>query len=182
MYIVSRGNYWKKFSPLVYLCVSWCDIVSACMLYIPCANRGHGFVYHAFSFYIRYIFGANNKWFSVHKMFGKYLQNRSFLKKYQLNVLHRAIVHFNFAYMLYINCNIVSMYIDISYMVLALRTCYLCLLLYIIQLCSGITRGRALCNGELYAQIFQTLIYLHLFTECFMMISPQSSEQIQTDN
>ena len=29
------------------------------------------------------------------------------------------------------------------------------------------------------AQIFQKLIYLHLFTECFMKISPQSSEQIQ---
>ena len=34
-------------------------------------------------------------------------------------------------------------------------------------------------NGELYAERFQTLIYLHLFTNCFMKISPQSSEQIQ---
>ena len=47
----------------------------------------------------------------------------------------------------------------------------------IIQMCSGITRGRVL-SGELYAQRFQKLIYLHLFTDCFMKISPQSSEQI----
>ena len=45
-------------------------------------------------------------------------------------------------------------------------------------MCSGITRGRVF-NGELYAQRFQKLIYLHLFTDCFMNISPQSSEQIQ---
>ena len=45
-------------------------------------------------------------------------------------------------------------------------------------MCSGITRGRVL-NGELYAQRFQTLIYLHLFTDCFLKISPQYSEQIQ---
>ena len=32
---------------------------------------------------------------------------------------------------------------------------------YIMQMCSGITRGRAL-NGELYAQRLQKLIYLHL--------------------
>ena len=30
------------------------------------------------------------------------------------------------------------------------------------QMCSGITRGRVL-NGELYAQRFQKLIYLHLY-------------------
>ena len=40
---------------------------------------------------------------------------------------------------------------------------------------SGITRGRVL-NGELYAQKLQNLIYLHLFTDCFMKISLQSSE------
>ena len=45
-------------------------------------------------------------------------------------------------------------------------------------ICSGITRGRML-NGELYAQRFQKLIYMHLFTDYFMKISPQSSEQIQ---
>ena len=52
------------------------------------------------------------------------------------------------------------------------------LLYFIIQLCSGITHGRVL-NGELYAQVFQKLIYLHLFTDCFMKISLQSSEQMQ---
>ena len=45
-------------------------------------------------------------------------------------------------------------------------------------MCSGITHGRVL-NGELYAQRFQNLIYVHLFTDCFMNISPQSSELIQ---
>ena len=48
------------------------------------------------------------------------------------------------------------------------------ILLYnIIQLCSGIIRGRML-DGEPFAQRFQKLIYLHLFTDCFMTISPQS--------
>ena len=49
----------------------------------------------------------------------------------------------------------------------------LCLNPHIIQIhvCSGITHGGML-NGELYAQ--QRLIDLHLFTECFMKISPQS--------
>ena len=47
----------------------------------------------------------------------------------------------------------------------------------IIQLCSGITRGTVL-NGELYAQRLQKLIYLHLFTDCFMKVSLQSSEHI----
>ena len=28
-------------------------------------------------------------------------------------------------------------------------------------------------NGVLYPQRFQKLIYLHLFTDCFMKISPQ---------
>ena len=45
--------------------------------------------------------------------------------------------------------------------------------------CSGITRGRVL-NGKLYAQRVQKLIYLYLFTDCFMKISPKSLEQIQT--
>ena len=48
---------------------------------------------------------------------------------------------------------------------------------HIIQICYGITRGRVL-NGELYAQRLQKLIYLHLFTDCFMKISLQTSEQI----
>ena len=38
---------------------------------------------------------------------------------------------------------------------------YICC--YIIQICSGITRGRVL-NGELFAQRLQELIYLHLST------------------
>ena len=48
---------------------------------------------------------------------------------------------------------------------------------YIIQIYSGITRGRVL-NGELYTQRLQKLIYLYLFTDCFMKISLHSSEQI----
>ena len=43
-------------------------------------------------------------------------------------------------------------------------------------MCAGITRGRVL-NGELHAQIFQKLIYLHLFTDCHMQISPQPPEK-----
>ena len=46
----------------------------------------------------------------------------------------------------------------------------------IIQMCSGITQGKVL-NGELYARRFQKSVYLHLFTDCFMKISPQMSEQ-----
>ena len=37
---------------------------------------------------------------------------------------------------------------------------------------SGIASGRVL-NGELYAQILQKLIYLHLLTGCFMKLSLQ---------
>ena len=48
----------------------------------------------------------------------------------------------------------------------------------IIQNGSGITDG-AVLNGELYAQKLQILIYLHLFTKCFMKISLQSLEQTQ---
>ena len=44
---------------------------------------------------------------------------------------------------------------------------------FIIQMCSGKTRGRVL-NRELYAQRFQKLIYQHSFTDCFMKIAPQS--------
>ena len=40
-------------------------------------------------------------------------------------------------------------------------------LLTIIQMCSEIIWGRVL-NGEHYAQKLQKLIYLHLFTDCFM--------------
>ena len=47
---------------------------------------------------------------------------------------------------------------------------------HIIQNCSGITHGRVL-NRHLYAQRLQKLIYLHLFTDRFMKISLQSSEQ-----
>ena len=47
--------------------------------------------------------------------------------------------------------------------------------------CSGITHGRVL-NGELYAQTFQKLIYLHSFTDGFKKISPQPSQQIQLLN
>ena len=49
---------------------------------------------------------------------------------------------------------------------------------YVIQMCSGITCDRVL-NREFYAQRFQKLIYLHLFTDWFMKTSPKSSEQIQ---
>ena len=44
------------------------------------------------------------------------------------------------------------------------------LYLFIIQICSGIIRGKVL-NGDLYAQRLLMLIYLHLFTSCFMKIS-----------
>ena len=40
---------------------------------------------------------------------------------------------------------------------------------------SGITRGGVL-NGELYAQRLHMLLYLYLFTDCFMKISLQSLE------
>ena len=46
-----------------------------------------------------------------------------------------------------------------------------------IQMCSGITRDRVL-NVEVYAERFQKLIYLYLFTDCFMTISTQSSKQL----
>ena len=42
------------------------------------------------------------------------------------------------------------------------------LMFHIIEMCSGITHGRVL-NDELYAQRFQKLIYVHLFTYCFMV-------------
>ena len=45
-------------------------------------------------------------------------------------------------------------------------------------MCFGITRGRVF-YGDLYAQRFQKLIYLHLLTDCLIKISPQSLEQIQ---
>ena len=48
----------------------------------------------------------------------------------------------------------------------------------IIQMRSGITLDTVL-NGELYAQRFQTLIYLYLSTDCCMKISHQSLELIQ---
>ena len=41
---------------------------------------------------------------------------------------------------------------------------------HIIQIYPGITRGRVL-KGEFYAQRLQKLIYLYLFTDCFMKIS-----------
>ena len=48
-------------------------------------------------------------------------------------------------------------------------------------MCSGITCGRVL-NGELYVQRFEKLIYLYIFTDYFMTISPQSLEQtLQND-
>ena len=39
------------------------------------------------------------------------------------------------------------------------------------------SRGRVL-TGELYAQRFQKLIYLHVFTDCYIKISPQSLERV----
>ena len=50
--------------------------------------------------------------------------------------------------------------------------------IYMSQMCSGITRGRV-PNGVFYAQRFHKLIYLQLFTECYVKIFPQSSEQRQ---
>ena len=47
-----------------------------------------------------------------------------------------------------------------------------------IQIYSGISSGWVL-NGELYAQRLQKLIYLYLFTDCFMKISLQLLEQIR---
>ena len=41
------------------------------------------------------------------------------------------------------------------------------------------THGRVR-KGEFYAQRFQGLIYRHLFTDCFMNISPQSLAQIHS--
>ena len=49
--------------------------------------------------------------------------------------------------------------------------------MHIIQIYSGITRGRV-HNGELNTQRLQKLIYLCLSTECFMTISLHSSGQI----
>ena len=46
---------------------------------------------------------------------------------------------------------------------------------YTIPVCSGITRGRVI-NGELYAKRLQKLIYLHLFTDCFMKIYLQVAD------
>ena len=44
---------------------------------------------------------------------------------------------------------------------------------YILEL-----HGRVL-NGDLFEQRFQKLIHLHLFIDCFMKISPQTSAQLQ---
>ena len=47
-------------------------------------------------------------------------------------------------------------------------------------MCSGITRDISrVLSEEFYTQRFQKLIYLYLFTDCFMMISPQLLELIQ---
>ena len=48
---------------------------------------------------------------------------------------------------------------------------------HIIQIYSGITRGRVL-NGEICTQRLHKLIYLCLSTECFMKISFYFSGQI----
>ena len=51
---------------------------------------------------------------------------------------------------------------------------YIQCLRFIIHIYSGITHDRVL-NGELYAQRLQKLVlYLYLFTNCFMQISLQS--------
>ena len=96
--------------------------------------------------------------------------------------LHRTRMH------IYTTVCTVQTYINLSYYDATCDWKVICLKLQdshnygrktdIIQLCSGITHGRLL-NGELYAQRFQKLIYLHLCTDCFMKISLQSSEQIQ---
>ena len=52
---------------------------------------------------------------------------------------------------------------------------------HIIQICSGITRGRVL-NGELYAQRLQMLLYMHLSTDSFMTISLHSSRPREVEH
>ena len=47
----------------------------------------------------------------------------------------------------------------------------------IFQIYSVITSGRVLI-GELHVQRLHELIYLYLFTDCFLKISLQSSEQL----
>ena len=47
---------------------------------------------------------------------------------------------------------------------------------YIIQVSSGIICGRVL-NGEFYAQRFQKLIYVHVFTDCFVKMFVQVIEE-----
>ena len=50
-----------------------------------------------------------------------------------------------------------------------------------IHMYSGITSGRVL-NGELlYAKILEANLSAYISTDCFMKISPQSSEQIQIE-
>ena len=51
----------------------------------------------------------------------------------------------------------------------SVSTLLILVIYYIIQICPGNTRGRVL-SGELYAQILQKWIYLHLPTDCFMKI------------
>ena len=47
-------------------------------------------------------------------------------------------------------------------------------------MCLNHTWSSRVLNGELYAHRFQKLICLHLLTDCFMKISPQSLKQIQS--
>ena len=50
-----------------------------------------------------------------------------------------------------------------------------------LQTFNGQINHRSIGNVSiLYPQRFQKLIYLHLFTDCFIKISPQSLEQIQS--
>ena len=64
----------------------------------------------------------------------------------------------------------IEVYIESTFNLASLKF----MILHIIQICSGITRGRVL-SGELYVQRLQKLIYLHLPTDCFMKISLQST-------
>ena len=54
--------------------------------------------------------------------------------------------------------------------VITINYCLGYTVIYMVQICSGITSGRVL-NGELYAQKLQKLICRHLLTGCFMKIS-----------
>ena len=62
-------------------------------------------------------------------------------------------------------CRNVNQYLPVNQKILHINVSFVC----IIQICSGITRGRVL-NRELYAQRLQKLMYLHLSTIIIIII------------